>query len=120
MTANLLFTFSSSLENSILTSDFPVTAYIKKPRVSVNTRVLFPTQYDVGESELPSRTLWVSVWDWDRFGKNKFLGEVRLPLSSVDFSDSSEHWYQLHEKVQIVTYLLCNLVCMCVCVCVCV
>lgn len=59
----------------------------------------FFSQYEIEESDVTSRTLWVSVWDWDRFGKNKFLGEVRLPLSSIDFGESSEHWYQLYEKV---------------------
>ncbi len=59
-----------------------------------------PAQYEVEESDLPSCTLWVSVWDWDRFGKNKFLGEVRLPLSAINFSDDSEQWYQLYEKVR--------------------
>ncbi len=60
---------------------------------------LYFKQYKVGENEFPTRILWVSVWDWDRLGKNKFLGEVRLPLSTIDFRDCSEQWYQLTEKV---------------------
>ncbi len=50
-------------------------------------------------SEIDSRTLWLSVWDWDRFGRNQFLGEVRLTLSSLDLSDTSEHWHSLQDKV---------------------
>jgi synaptotagmin-like protein len=38
-------------------------------------------KYNVPQSELPKKTLWLSVWDWDRFGRNSFLGEVRVPLS---------------------------------------
>ena len=54
----------------------------------------------MAESEFPSHTLWLSVWDWDRFGRNKFLGEVRFPLSEVDFAvSSSEQWYPLKDKV---------------------
>ena len=53
-------------------------------------------------SEVGSRTLWLSVWDWDRFGRNHFLGEVRLPLSSVDLSDPTQHWYTLQDKVGMV------------------
>ena len=60
---------------------------------------LFLLQYDISEAELESRTLWVSVWDWDRFGRNQFLGEVRLPLSSLDLSDTNDHWHALQDKV---------------------
>ena len=41
----------------------------------------------------------MSVWDWDRFGRNHFLGEVRLSLSSMDLSDSMQHWYTLQDNV---------------------
>ncbi len=57
------------------------------------------TQYKVSKSELDSRTLWLSVWDWDRFGRNQFLGEVHLPLSSLDLRDTGEHWHVLQDKV---------------------
>ena len=56
-------------------------------------------QYKVSESELGSRTLWLSVWDWDRFGRNQFLGEVRLPLSSLDLTNTADYWYSLQDKV---------------------
>jgi len=39
------------------------------------------------------------VWDWDRFGRNQFLGEVRLPLSSLNLTDSTPQWYTLQDKV---------------------
>jgi hypothetical protein len=56
-------------------------------------------QYKFSEAELSSRTLWLSVWDWDRFGRNQFLGEIRLPLSSLDLTDSTDHWHTLLDKV---------------------
>ena len=56
-------------------------------------------QYKYSEADLSSRTLWLSVWDWDRFGRNQFLGEVRLPLSSLDLTDTTNHWYSLQDKV---------------------
>ena len=56
-------------------------------------------QYKYSKSELSSRTLWLSVWDWDRFGRNQFLGEVRLPLSSLDLTDTTDQWYSLQDKV---------------------
>ena len=60
----------------------------------------FYVQYNVSSSELSSRTLWLSVWDWDRFGRNQFLGEIRFSLSTLDLTDSSDHWYSLQDKVQ--------------------
>ena len=39
------------------------------------------------------------MWDFDRFGKNQFLGEVQLPLSSADLNDHTPHWHTLQEKV---------------------
>ena len=60
----------------------------------------FVNQYKVSESELASRTLWLSVWDWDRFGRNQFLGEVRLPLSSLNLTDTVDYWYSLQDKVR--------------------
>ena len=60
---------------------------------------LFSSQYKLPQAELDSRTLWLSVWDWDRFGRNQFLGEVRLPLSSLNLNDTKDQWYTLQEKV---------------------
>ena len=61
--------------------------------------MVIPIQYKQSEVELSSRTLWLSVWDWDRFGRNQFLGEVRLPLSSLDLTDTTDYWYTLLDKV---------------------
>lgn len=54
-------------------------------------------QYKLSREELNNTTLWLSVWDWDRMGRNKFLGEVRLPLLSKgrDLSNSNIQKYKL-------------------------
>ena len=67
-------------------------------------RMFFPifVQYHISKSEFGSRTLLVTVWDWNKFGKNQFLGEIRLPLSSLELIDSSNQpglWYPLQDKV---------------------
>lgn len=49
-------------------------------------------------SELDSRTLWVSVWHSDMFGRNDFLGEIVLPLADTVFDDDAPKWYPLQEK----------------------
>ena len=61
-------------------------------------------QYKLAKSELNSRTLSLSVWDWDRFGRNQFLGEIHIPLASLDLTISSSEWYNLQDKVHMYTY----------------
>lgn len=49
----------------------------------------FLLQYKLTREELSTVTLWVSVWDWDLMGRNKFLGEVTLPIYEKNFDLSS-------------------------------
>lgn len=55
---------------------------------------------------LSTRTLWLSVWHADMFGRNDFLGEVTLPLADVVFDDPAPTWYKLQERVSMIIYLL--------------
>jgi synaptotagmin-like protein len=48
---------------------------------------------------LETRTLWLTVWHSDMFGRNDFLGEVRMPLENKIFDDPTPHWYPLQERV---------------------
>ena len=41
------------------------------------------------------KVLWISVWDWKRFTKSEFLGEVMLPLWTLDLTDRSTRSYPL-------------------------
>ncbi|KAI8424219.1 hypothetical protein MSG28_002792 [Choristoneura fumiferana] len=51
-------------------------------------------------ASLSARTLWLSVWHADMFGRNDFLGEVTLPLADVVFDDAAPMWYKLHERTE--------------------
>lgn len=51
-------------------------------------------------ASLSSRTLWLSVWHADMFGRNDFLGEVTLPLADVVYDDPAPMWYKLHERTE--------------------
>ncbi|XP_049870041.1 uncharacterized protein LOC126369598 isoform X2 [Pectinophora gossypiella] len=51
-------------------------------------------------TSLSSRTLWLSVWHADMFGRNDFLGEVTLPLADVVFDDPAPQWHKLHERTE--------------------
>ncbi|XP_075042459.1 synaptotagmin-like protein 4 [Mixophyes fleayi] len=55
-------------------------------------------QYMVPESILLMRTLQLSVWHHDRFGRNTFLGEVNLSMDSWNFDDTIEECLPLHGK----------------------
>ncbi len=66
-------------------------------------------QYEVDKMKLTSRTLWLTMWDWDMFGKNKFLGEVSLPLSDAILNGPSTGWYPLQDKVKIFPLCLANI-----------
>ena len=59
------------------------------------------------EANLSSRTLWFSVWDWDRFGKNEFLGEVRVPLTEAKL-DGQSQLYGLSDNSNVVSSVPCN------------
>ncbi|XP_076079844.1 uncharacterized protein LOC143049954 isoform X2 [Mytilus galloprovincialis] len=55
--------------------------------------------YLISKSELENRTLWVTVWHNDRFGRNDFLGEVTINFDYYRFGDSASKWYKLQERV---------------------
>ncbi|XP_063402778.1 uncharacterized protein LOC134686881 isoform X2 [Mytilus trossulus] len=56
-------------------------------------------RYLISKSELENRTLWVTVWHNDRFGRNDFLGEVTINFDYYRFGDSASKWYKLQERV---------------------
>uniref|UniRef100_V9I9Z4 Synaptotagmin-like protein 5 n=1 Tax=Apis cerana TaxID=7461 RepID=V9I9Z4_APICE len=51
-------------------------------------------------SGLETRTLWLTVWHSDMFGRNDFLGEVRMPLENKIFDDPTPKWYPLQERTE--------------------
>ena len=53
-------------------------------------------QFTIKEDEgYEGKVLWISVWDWNRFTKSEFLGEVMLPLWTMNLSDKSVKRYLL-------------------------
>ena len=70
--------------------------------IPVSVFVIF--QYKMKESELKLVTLSVSVWEMNWCGKKRFLGEVRLPLSALDLTNATNHWYSLKDKVNMTKY----------------
>lgn len=56
-------------------------------------------QYVISHSQLETRSLQVSVWHHDRFGQNRFLGEVELTFDTWELDTQIEEWYALQPKV---------------------
>ncbi|XP_048884740.1 synaptotagmin-like protein 4 isoform X2 [Brienomyrus brachyistius] len=56
-------------------------------------------KYSISRSQLVTRSLQLSVWHHDRFGRNAFLGEVELPLDCRDLNSSHEEYVPLRPKV---------------------
>ncbi|XP_022919402.2 uncharacterized protein [Onthophagus taurus] len=49
---------------------------------------------------LETRTLWLTVWHSDMFGRNDFLGEVMMALENKVFDDPTPKWYNLQERTE--------------------
>ncbi|XP_068886276.1 synaptotagmin-like protein 5 isoform X3 [Aphelocoma coerulescens] len=60
-------------------------------------------KYVISHSQLETRTLQLSVWHYDRFGRNSFLGEVEIPFDSWNFENQGYQWFVLQPKVEVVT-----------------
>lgn len=57
-------------------------------------------RYVINHTQLETRTLQVSVWHYDRFGRNSFLGEVEIPFDSWDLGKQIEEWFPLQPKFE--------------------
>ena len=51
-------------------------------------------------NEVERRTMWISVWHSDMFGRNDFLGEVMMPMAGQVFDDPSAKLYALQDRVR--------------------
>ncbi|KAM4039527.1 protein piccolo isoform 2-T2 [Anomaloglossus baeobatrachus] len=52
----------------------------------------------ISMEQLKKKTLEVTVWDYDRFSSNDFLGEVLIDLSNASYLDNMPRWYPLKEQ----------------------
>ncbi|NXA21777.1 SYTL5 protein, partial [Ibidorhyncha struthersii] len=60
-------------------------------------------KYVISHTQLETRTLQISVWHYDRFGRNSFLGEVEIPFDSWNFENQGDEWFVLQPKVEVAT-----------------
>ncbi|KAG8508095.1 Synaptotagmin-like protein 5 [Galemys pyrenaicus] len=71
-----------------------------KIRTGTNPEFNETLKYIISHTQLGTRTLQLSVWHYDRFGRNSFLGEVEIPFDSWNFENPSDEWFVLQPKVE--------------------
>ncbi|XP_057663088.1 uncharacterized protein LOC130898064 isoform X6 [Diorhabda carinulata] len=57
-------------------------------------------KFHISLNGLETRTLWLTVWHSDMFGRNDFLGEVMMTLENKVFDDPTPKWYNLQERTE--------------------
>ncbi|KAM6099157.1 synaptotagmin-like protein 5 isoform 3-T3 [Theristicus caerulescens] len=60
-------------------------------------------KYVISHTQLETRTLQLSVWHYDKFGHNSFLGEVEIPFDSWNFENQGDEWFVLQPKLEVAT-----------------
>ncbi|XP_009195663.1 synaptotagmin-like protein 5 isoform X2 [Papio anubis] len=71
-----------------------------KIRTGTNPEFNETLKYTISHTQLETRTLQLSVWHYDRFGRNSFLGEVEIPFDSWNFENPTDEWFVLQPKVE--------------------
>ncbi|KFM78196.1 Synaptotagmin 1, partial [Stegodyphus mimosarum] len=87
------------------TSDPYVKVYLlpdkkKKYETKVHRKTLNPVfnetfNFKIPYSETASKTLVFAIFDFDRFSKHDQIGEVKLPLNTLDLAQTIEEWKDL-------------------------
>ncbi|KAM8973075.1 synaptotagmin-1 [Pelodytes ibericus] len=72
----------------------------KKFETKVHRKTLNPVfneqfTFKVPYAELGGKTLVMTVYDFDRFSKHDIIGEVKVPMNTVDFGHVTEEWRDL-------------------------
>ncbi|XP_070945232.1 synaptotagmin-like protein 5 isoform X5 [Macaca nemestrina] len=71
-----------------------------KIRTGTNPEFNETLKYTISHTQLETRTLQLSVWHYDRFGRNSFLGEAEIPFDSWNFENPTDEWFVLQPKVE--------------------
>jgi len=87
------------------TSDPYVKVYLmpdkkKKFETKVHRKTLNPVfnetfNFKVPYAEITTKTLVFAVFDFDRFGKHDQIGEVKIPMNTIDLAQTIEEWRDL-------------------------
>ncbi|NWQ64856.1 SYT1 protein, partial [Neopipo cinnamomea] len=78
-----------------LTSDMKKRYETKVYRKTLNPIFNESFTFQVPQAEVPESTLVMQIYDFNRFAKHDIIGEVRLPLASVNLQHIIEQWSEL-------------------------
>ncbi|NWI88432.1 SYT1 protein, partial [Pitta sordida] len=78
-----------------LTSDMKKRYETKVYRKTLNPIFNESFTFQVPQAEVPESTLVMQIYDFNRFAKHDVIGEVRLPLASVNLQHVIEQWSDL-------------------------
>ncbi|XP_066579716.1 synaptotagmin-1a isoform X2 [Amia ocellicauda] len=72
----------------------------KKFETKVHRKTLNPSfneqfTFKVPYAELGGKTLVMTVYDFDRFSKHDVIGDIKVPMNTVDFGHVTEEWRDL-------------------------
>nr|XP_033774369.1 synaptotagmin-2 [Geotrypetes seraphini] len=72
----------------------------KKYETKVHRKTLNPVfnetfTFKIPYQELGGKTLCMSIYDFDRFSKHDIIGEVKVPMNTVDLGQPIEEWRDL-------------------------
>lgn len=57
-------------------------------------------QFQIPFQEMGGKTLVMSVYDFDRFSKHDVIGEIKIPMNTLDLAKPIEEWRDLDSADQ--------------------
>uniref|UniRef100_A0A8C6SRE6 Synaptotagmin n=1 Tax=Neogobius melanostomus TaxID=47308 RepID=A0A8C6SRE6_9GOBI len=80
-----------------LRQSLPAARQKEKFETKVHRKLWIRSIFTVPYSELGGKTLVMTVYDFDRFSKHDAIGDIKIPMSSIDFSQSLQEWRDLQK-----------------------
>lgn len=59
------------------------------------TEFILDLLFQIAYAEITTKTLVFAVYDFDRFSKHDQIGEVKIPMTTVDLAQTIEEWREL-------------------------
>lgn len=59
-----------------------------------------PPEFQIPFQEMGGKTLVMSVYDFDRFSKHDVIGEIKIPMNTLDLAKPIEEWRDLDSADQ--------------------
>ena len=64
------------------------------------TKITLVAVFQIPFQEMGGKTLVMSVYDFDRFSKHDIIGEIKIPMNTLDLAKPIEEWRDLDSADQ--------------------